>query len=141
MNTLEELIINPFINNTVLKINDIELTKENIKLYFNKLYILCKKNNCTIIDDIYYNTIPKKIFENINQNLILYETSVNILTNNIHYNNIILHTDTFLSQYNILNYKLDSINIVLPIFNIEFNNIINCNIKFHVIINFILFLI
>jgi hypothetical protein len=55
----------------------------------------------------------------------IYKTSISILKKNkTHFNNILILSDNQLSKYNIFNYDLNIKNIILPILNINFNNII-----------------
>jgi hypothetical protein len=57
-------------------------------------------------------------------NLILYKVPIELLQNINHFNNIVILLKDDLLWYNIFNYDLDTKNIVLPIFNINFEQII-----------------
>jgi len=57
-------------------------------------------------------------------NLLIYKVSNNILNNYIHKINSKNMTKEELTKYNILNYELNDKNIVIPIFNIKFTNLI-----------------
>ena len=81
-----EIINNPFITNlNLLDFNElsesnIQLNYDNIIKYYHNVYILTKINNDKIPQEFYQYKIDKKIFEKVSNNLILYETSINILT-------------------------------------------------------------
>uniref|UniRef100_A0A6C0EDY1 Uncharacterized protein n=1 Tax=viral metagenome TaxID=1070528 RepID=A0A6C0EDY1_9ZZZZ len=126
----DELIDNPLTSNVSLIYFDessesnIEISYENISKYFKYIFILIKKNNYIITSDFYNYKISKKLYDEVSDNLILYRCSVNILKNKMHYNNILILNNENLLKYNIFNYKLNNKNIVLPILNIEFSNII-----------------
>ena len=107
------LIINPLFNNNTIEDDEI-----------NNVFIFIYTGNSDIDSSIYKLNIKKDIFDNISKNLIIYKTNKNILLNNFHKTNIIILSDIILQPYNIFNYNLDNKNIVLPIYNISFDNII-----------------
>lgn len=126
MNTIE----NPFIN-TNITINyyddygtNIELTQSNISKYFKYIFILTKKNKETIPSIFYNKQVPQHIFETVSSNLVIHKVSVKVLKNKRHFNNIVIMTSEQLNPYNIFNYELINKNIVLPILNIEYTNMI-----------------
>lgn len=131
MQTFNDLIKNPFITSSKLLYYDeqsdstIELNDKNIFNYYSVVFLLIKKNNILIPYEFYSPTISKNKLENILSNLILFKTSINILLNKNHFNNILILSQEELNRYNIFNYKLDNKNIVLPILNINYDNIFN----------------
>ena len=87
------------------------------------VYVLLKKFNYKIDDSIYKLMIDKTTFETISDNLLIYKASKNLLNNNHHKNNALFLSAETLNKYNLFNYELEPYNIVIPIFNIEFDNI------------------
>jgi len=107
-------LINPLFNNIQYDENE----------EIHNVFILIYTGNENIDSSIYKLYIQKDILNNISKNLIIYKINKTILSNSFHKNNIIILSDIVLQQYNIFNYSLDNKNIVLPIFNISYNNII-----------------
>lgn len=96
----------------------------NVDLNEHKcVYVLLKKLNYKIDDSIYKLMIDKTTFETISDNLLIYKASKNLLNNNHHKNNALFLSAEILNKYNLFNYELEPYNIVIPIFNIEFDNI------------------
>ena len=69
------------------------------------------------------NNISIDILKKIND-LILYKISERILNNIVFKNMSIILSNNDIQKYNIFNYELDNENIVIPILNITFNNLI-----------------
>ena len=103
---------------------NIKITQKNISLYYNKIFFLIKKSNIKIPIDFYEINISKKLFENISNNLILYEMPIKIVQNILHFNNIIMVSNNYLEKYNVFNYNLQNENLVIPILNIEYSNLL-----------------
>ena len=124
-------IENPFLNN-ISKTHHIDRSSEkpieinqlNVAKYFKNVYIIVKKNNTPIPAVLYDYYIPQTVFDEVKNNLLIHKTSVKILKNNKHYDNIIMMTKEQLQPYNIFNYELENKNIVLPIFNIAYLNLL-----------------
>ena len=75
-------------------------------------------------DIIKQDLFNSKININTLQNFILYKVSNRILENIIHKSNNIILSNAELVKFNIFNYKLDKKQIIIPIFNIIYNNLI-----------------
>ena len=125
------LLENPFINNKIIvNYHDdnsgeiIELTQENISKYFSHVYILVKKNSDSIPVEFYSQTINQEIFNKVASNLLIHKTTIKLLKNRKHFDSIIMMSNDQLKQFNIFNYDLANKNIVIPIFNIAYQNII-----------------
>ena len=127
---MSDLIDNPFLNKSQLihrdesKDEDIMLTQLNISKYYRVAYILVKRNNDTIPSEFYNWQIPKDIFEKVSTNLIIQKVSIKILKNKNHFDNLIFLSNDTLQEYNIFNYELAEKNIVIPIFSIEYRNLL-----------------
>ena len=121
---------NLFIPNTNMTVDDIktgtkvDITQYNVSKYFNTMYVLVKKNNTPISIDFYNSMVTKEAFERESKNFMLYKVPIKCLKNKKHFDNCIILSPENLEQYNIFNYTLDKQNIILPILNIEYNNII-----------------
>ena len=115
MNNETEEIINPLLININSKI---DITQ------YKKIYFLIKKNNNIIPFDFYKLNINKELYDNISKDLILYEID-RINYNQKINNNILLLSKKNIENFNIFNYELEDINILIPIFNISFLNLLS----------------
>ena len=127
MSTIE----NPFLNNKTTLFhtdeatgNVIELNQNNIGKYFSNVYILVKKNTNPISPDFYNWQLSQEVLNEVCSNLLIHKTSVKILKNKTHWDNLIMMSNEQIKQFNIFNYELDTKNIVIPIFNIGYQNLI-----------------
>lgn len=127
MSTIE----NPFLNNkTIIQHTDevngnvVELDQNNIAKYFSHIYILVKKNNTPINPDFYNWQLSQEVLNEVTSNLLIHKTSVKILKNKTHWDNLIVMSGDQLRQFNIFNYELNTKNIVVPIFNIAYQNLL-----------------
>jgi hypothetical protein len=125
------VIENPFLNNkTTLFHNEensgdiIELDQQNIAKYYQHIYIIVKRNNNPINPEFYNWQISQSILNEVSSNLLIHKTSVKVLKNKIHWDNIIVMSREQLLPFNIFNYELDEKNIIVPIFNIEYKNLL-----------------
>jgi hypothetical protein len=107
------------INNQFIKKNDII----DISLY-NELFVLVKKTDVSIPFDFYKLSVSSNLFDEISNNFIIHKTTTKILQNPNHLINVIILSDNELSKYNIFNYKLSEKNLVLPILNIKYHDLI-----------------
>ena len=123
---MSNFIDNPFTSKSMLFHGDenIELEQNNISKYYQHMYLLVKKNNITVPVEFYNYMVPKDIFEQVSTNLIIHKVSIKMLKKKKHFDSIIMLSDEQLKQYNIFNYELSSKNIVLPILNIEYTNLL-----------------
>jgi hypothetical protein len=128
---MSSIIENPFINNKCTIIHQdentgesVELNQSNIPKYYSEAYILVKKNNTPIPSDFYGWQVPEDIFNQVSSNLIIYKVSVKILKNKSHWDSMIIMSNDFLQKYNIFNYELKNKNVVVPIFNICYLNLL-----------------
>jgi hypothetical protein len=125
------MLENPFLNNkTPINYHDdnsgeiVELNQENIGKYFSYVYILVKKNNEPVPVDFYSWQLDQETFNKVSSNLLIHKTSVKVLKNKHHFDSITIMNAEQLAPYNIFNYSLGNKNIVLPIFNISYQNLI-----------------
>jgi len=127
---MENAIENPFIKHEDIlcsnKFNDtrVKLTQSNAYKYFDHVFILIPKSNKPIPIEFYMSPVNKDIFREIASNFILFKTGVSILKIQKHFDNCLNFSDEILSPYNIFDYQLDDNNLVVPILNIEFKNIL-----------------
>jgi len=124
------IVENPFLSNNNMEYSDeatdttVILDQTNVTKYFRNVYLLVKRNNYTMPSEFYNREIPEQVFEKVKSNLLIHKTSSQILKNKSHFINAIIMSSDQLNQYNIFNYKLDAKNIVIPIFNIEYQNLL-----------------
>lgn len=123
-------IENPFLNKSTIthfdefEGNNVEIDQTNVSKYFTHVFILAKKNNESIPIDFYNWRVSSEVFDLVTPKLIIHKTSVKVLKNKTHFDNCILLSDKQLKSYNIFNYELATKNIVIPIFNIEYKNLL-----------------
>lgn len=124
-------IENPFLNNksSITHFDEfegksVEIDQTNVPKYFTHVFILTKRNNEPIPSDFYSWQVSSTIFEQVSSNLIIHKTSVKVLKNKTHFDNCICLSDEQLKPYNIFNYELANKNIVIPIFNVEYRNLL-----------------
>ena len=124
-------IENPFLNNkTTLFYNEentgdiVELDQQNIAKYYQHVYIIVKRNNNPINPEFYNWQLSQEVLNEVSSNLLVHKTSVKVLKNKIHWDNIIVMSREQLLPFNIFNYNLEPKNIVVPIFNIEYKNLL-----------------
>ena len=110
------IIKNPFLNYGVYDKNS-EIN--------DNLFILIPKNNYNISVDIYNEIIEECLYKNISKYLILYKISKEEFTNIFINNNVNYVNKNELERFNIYNYTLSNYNIVIKIFNISYDNILN----------------
>ena len=59
----------------------IELSQENVSKFFKHIFILVKKNNISIPPEFYNFQVNNRIFDEVNDNLLIHKTSVKLLKN------------------------------------------------------------
>jgi hypothetical protein len=128
---MSNMIENPFLNNkNPISYHDDntntikDLDQANVGKYFDCVYILVKKNNEPIPVEFYNRQITHSVMANVNSNLLIHKTTIKILKNINHFNKIIILSDDQLKSYNIFNYTLGIKNIVIPILNIAYQNLL-----------------
>lgn len=122
---------NPFFNHkhTILYFDEsqnqyVEIDQKNVYKYFKNVFILTKKNNKNIPTEFYNQKIPIDVFMDVTSNLLIHKVSINILKNINHFNNIIMMSNEQLQSYNIFAYELKEKNIVIPILNVTYQNLL-----------------
>ena len=125
------IIQNPFLSNKNITHYDnttnesVILTQLNVAKYYKEVYVLCKRNSDKISSEFYDFQMSKDVYNNVTNNLIIDKFNIKILLNKFHFDNIIQLSDEQLKPFNIFNHKLESKNLVLPIFNICYKNLIS----------------
>jgi hypothetical protein len=128
---MSNMLENPFLNNkTPINHKDensgetVELDQENVSRYFSHVYVLAKRNNDPIPVDFYSWQLDQDIFNKVADNILIHKTSVKVLKNKHHFDSIVMMSGEQLKKFNIFNYELGNKNIVLPIFNIAYQNLL-----------------
>ncbi len=125
------VIDNPFINKVNLVLYDeiqgknVDIDQKNVSKYYDSVFLLVKKTNETIPSDFYGWQVPTAIYNDVTSKLLIHKVSVNILKNKTHFDSAIIMSKEQLGQFNIFNYELFDKNIVVPIFNISYQNILH----------------
>ena len=123
----DTLIHNPFFNKKLQnldgevnnEINDIVQLCKN----YNRLLILCKQGQKPVKDIFYNKLIFLKDYQDMKNHLILIEANIKVLKNILHFNNVIQVDSSYLEDFNHTEIILDDEEIVLPILNINFNDL------------------
>jgi hypothetical protein len=125
------IVENPFLNNktTLFHLEEtsgdlVELDQKNIAKYYQYIYIIAKRNNSPINPEFYNWQLSQEVLNEVSSNLLIHKTSVKVLKNKIHWDNIIVMSREQLLPFNIFNYDLEAKNIVVPIFNVEYKNLL-----------------
>jgi hypothetical protein len=100
----------------------IKIDEYNISKYFRFVYILCPFTN-DLDTNIFKDQIERDYLEKILDRMILYKSNINLVKNQVHYNNLIQLSSSILQKSNKYDYELEENILVLPIFNISFLNL------------------
>ena len=104
--------------------DNVELEQTNVSKYYKHAYILAKRTNKSIPVEFYNLSVPKDIYDNSVSNLLIYKVSIKLLKNQKHFIDFMILSNEQLIPFNIFNYELDSRNIVIPFYNIEYLNLL-----------------
>ena len=125
---MESLQSNPLMLNTkwvTISSTSVELSQSSISKYFQDVFVLVKKNDEQVPIKYYNKEIQKEIIEQMKDNLILWKVSVNILKNKKMFDRICIFTKEYCEMFNQFGFTFKDNNIVLPILNISFKNLID----------------
>jgi hypothetical protein len=125
METASDYRKNPFICQPIKIYDEILLDIENIKQDISSLYILCIKDDYKIPYQFFFQFISYELLLEVYKHLIIIKVPIRMLKNMHHFNNIIVLSDMQLQLCNIFNYPLESKNIVLPNFTINYLNMLS----------------
>ena len=121
------------INNPLLLINKtfnideipIKLTQHNVFKYFQEIYVLVKKTDDALSIKLYEKEINNDDFEQLKKKLILWKVSITIIKNIKIFDRICIFSKEQCEMFNEFGFIFNKNNIVIPILNISFKNIIN----------------
>lgn len=120
---------NPFICYPVKKYKtddtEVSLHINNIEEYNDRMYILCIKDDYKIPYEFFLQLISEELLLEVYSHLLIIKAPLRMLKNPYHFNNIIILSDAKLQLCNIFNYSLESKNIVLPIFTINYLSLLS----------------
>ena len=123
---MECIFKNPFFNNdNKFLINENykfinELSLKEIYNNFNKLYILCLKDNHELDDRIYNDCLNVKDLEYFKEHMLLFKSNLKLLKNVVHKNEVVLVDNYYLNLLKKDNY--DDMNLLLPLINLSDSN-------------------
>jgi len=104
--------------------DNIELEQTNISKYYKHAYILAKRTSNPIPIEFYNLSVPKDIYDKSVSNLLIYKVSIKLLKNKKHFMDCVILSNDQLQPFNIFNYELESKNVVIPFYNIEYTNLL-----------------
>ena len=124
------LIHNPFFNKKLEKEYEQEQEQDehshdivHLCKNYSRLLILCLIGKEPVSNSFYNKLVFINEYQQMKNNLILIEANMKVLKNVIHFNNIIQVNSTYLEDFNHSGIELDETEIVLPILNINFNDL------------------
>ena len=104
--------------------DNVELEQTNVSKYYKHAYVLAKRTNKSIPSEFYNLSVPKDIYDTSVSNLLIHKVSIKLLKNKKHFIDFVILSNDQLNPFNIFNYELDSKNIVIPFYNIEYTNLL-----------------
>lgn len=121
------------ISNPILLINKtfnidettIKLTQNTVFKYFQETYVLVKKNDDPFPIKLYEKEIDNNDFEQLKKKLILWKVSTTIIKNIKIFDRVCIFSKEQCEMFNEFGFTFKKDNIVIPILNISFKNIIN----------------
>ena len=121
------------INNPILLINKtfnidettIKLTQNTVFKYFQETYILVKKTDEPLPIKLYEKEIDIDNFEQLKNKLILWKVSITIIKNIKIFDRVCIFSKEQCEMFNEFGFTFKKDNMVIPILNISFKNIIN----------------
>jgi hypothetical protein len=125
---MEQLITNPILLiNKTFNIDEttIKLSQNTVYKYFQEAYFLVKKNDKQLPIKLYEKEIDNNDFEQLKNNLILWKVSINIIKNKKIFDRVCIFSKEQCEMFNNFGFTFKKDNIVIPILNISFKNIIN----------------
>ena len=120
---MECIFKNPFFNNeNKFLINGNyksihELSLKDMYNNFNKLYILCLKDNTDVDDRIYSDYLSLEDLNYFKENMLIFRCNINLLKNDVHKSQVVLIDDSYLKI--IRNDNYNEINLLLPLVNLS----------------------
>jgi len=115
-------IKNPFFSREKIIVNDsfykiIDMNNKELRYNFNKIYIICLKNNGKINDTFYQETITTTDLDDFMKNLTLIEGNIKMIYNQIHKSSCVLTDKCYLYLFK-TNTVFDDKELVLPLINL-----------------------
>lgn len=131
-NTLK--IKNPFFSRERVLVGEdymklIDVKQKQFYYNFNRLYVLCLKNGCTIDNKIYDSSISTQDLDFLVKNMELVETNMKLLNNSVHKSQVILMDSYYLKLFN-RHEHFDDKELVIPLFNIEIKTFLSYEKQF-----------
>ena len=103
----------------------IKLTQHNVFKYFQEIYVLVKKTDDALSIKLYEKEINNDDFEQLKKKLILWKVSITIIKNIKLFDRVCIFSKEQCEMFNEFGFTFKKNNIVIPILNISFKNIIN----------------
>jgi len=103
----------------------IKLTQNNVFKYFQEIYVLVKKNDDPLPIKLYEKEIDNDDFEQLKKKLILWKVSTTIIKNIKLFDRVCIFSKEQCEMFNEFSFTFNKDNIVIPILNISFKNIIS----------------
>jgi hypothetical protein len=121
------------INNPILLIDKtfsiddtpIKLTQNNVFKYFQEIYVLVKKNDEPLPIKLYEKEINNDDFDQLKKKLILWKVSTTIIKNIKLFDRVCIFSKEQCEMFNEFSFTFKKDNIIIPILNISFKNIIS----------------
>jgi hypothetical protein len=102
----------------------IELSQSNISKYVQEVYVLVKKSDTQVPINFYKKEINNDVLQLMRENLLLWKVSVDIVKNKKMFDRICIFTKEHCEMFNQFGFVFNENNVVIPILNISFKNLI-----------------
>jgi hypothetical protein len=125
---MEQVISNPILLiNKTFNIDEttIKLSQNTVFKYFQEAYILVKKNDEQLPIKLYEKEIDNNDLEQLKNKLILWKVSINVIKNKKIFDRVCIFSKEQCDMFNDFGFTFKKDNMVIPILNIAFKNIIN----------------
>ena len=105
--------------------DSVEINLMNVGKFFRKVYILCPFKNEPVKVDIFKSDVLKSSWNSLEFKLVLFESTIKLIKNKYHYENLCLASSENFKIFNHLGYNLDEEILIVPIFEVSFLNLID----------------
>jgi len=105
--------------------DSVEINLMNVGKFFRKIYILCPFKNEPVKVDIFKSDVMKSSWNSLEFKMVLFESTIKLIKNKYHYENLCLASSENFKIFNHLGYDLDEEILIVPIFEVSFLNLID----------------
>ena len=118
--------INPILSKDMeiqLENDTVEINIMNVGKFFRDIYVLCPLKNEPVNTDIFSNFVPRSLWYNLKEKLVLYKCTIKLIKNKYHYENMCLVQSEKFDHFNHFGYELNDEILLIPIFDVSVLNL------------------